>query len=155
MSNPLPHGVFDTLLRWLRVHTDQRLYIRAHPVVFWLCIGLTIEGLLGVFFRNLFLASPVTLSLPDWMETGFYAIYMSGAAACVIGQLRKKAWLDSAGMSLLGTAFVVQFASIVYVLHQYFFQGLFLLTIAIGCFMRSSFLAEYGYPTRAVVEDGA
>lgn len=129
---------------------QQNLYIRAHPVVFWLCIGITIQGFIGLVLPQLLLVSAVSQVLPNFLERAFFAVYMVGGALAVAAQLRGIAKLEAAGMSLLGTGFLVQFFCVVYLLHGYFWQGLFLLTLAVGAWQRSSFLAEYGYPIRTV-----
>jgi hypothetical protein len=142
--------VFDLF----RVSLQQRLYIRAHPVVFWLCIGLLIQGFIGLCLPFLLLQSAVSQALPNWLERVFYTVYMVGGGMSVAAQLRGTAKLEAAGMSLLGTAFVVQFSSVIYLLHGYFWQGLFLLFLSIGAYQRSRFLGLVGYPTRTVELDG-
>lgn len=138
------------MIRYPFTRAEQELYIRAHPVVFWLCIGLTIEGFLGLVFPHLFLASVVSQTLPPWMVRVFYGMYMLGGGLCVIAQLRARAKWEAGGMSLLSTVFLIQFLSIVVELHGYLWQGLFLLTLAIGCNQRSVFLTRFGYPVRTI-----
>lgn len=129
---------------------QQRLYIRAHPVVFWLCIGLVIVGFIGVVAPGLVSMSAAAQVLPDWLRTAFYASYTIGAGMSVVAQVRGIARLEAAGMMLLATGFLTQFASAAYLLHTSAFSGLFLLALAIGAFQRSRFLTEYGYPVRVV-----
>src|SRR4051812_14711608 len=95
--------------KYLGVTSDaQNLYIRAHPVVFWLSVGLAIEGFIGAFLPHLLLLSAVNQALPNWLERVFYLVYMIGGAGSVVGQLRCKAWLESAGMTLVATGTLVQ-----------------------------------------------
>lgn len=134
-------------------NSQQQLYIRAHPVVFWLCAGLAVEGVFGAFAPQLLVASVASQALPDWLERIFFGVYMIGGISAVIAQLRGLPKLEAAGMSLLATAFLVQFLSIIYLLHTYFWQGLFLLTLSIGAQQRSAFLVRFGYPMRVVHND--
>jgi hypothetical protein len=140
----LPKG----LIKYPFTTPAQNLYIRAHPVVFWLCVGLAVVGFVGAFLPFLLVASAVSQVLPEWLQRLFYGIYMLGAVFAVIAQLRAIPKLEAAGMSLLATGFLVQFLSVLYLLHAYFWQGLFLLTLAIGTEQRSIFLSQYGYPMR-------
>jgi hypothetical protein len=134
---------------------QQRLYIRAHPVVFWMCIGLSILGFVGVVAPELLVMSAASQVLPDWLRTAFYISYTIGATMSVVAQLRGIARLEAAGMMLLASGFLAQFASAAYLLHTSAVSGLFLLTLAIGAFQRSRFLTEYGYPVRVVNGDSA
>lgn len=135
--------------RRLGATDEQNLYIRAHAVVFWLCVGLVIEGFFGTFLPHLLLVSAVSQALPSWLERAFYATYMLGGGAAVVGQLRNIARLEAFGQALLAVALFVQFSAVVYLLHHYFVQGLFLLTWALGAQQRSTFVAQFGYPIRA------
>ncbi len=128
----------------------QRLYIRAHPVVFWLLWGVLVVGVCGVVAPDVLVVSPATQVLPDWLASCFYAVYGLGAGMSLYGQIRCSAKSEAAGMSLLATSFTVQYMATVYFLHHYWVTGLFILSLAIGCMQRSRFLAQFGYPTRKV-----
>lgn len=130
--------------------SQQRAYIRSHPVAFWLCVGLVIAGAIGLVAPGLIGQSAASMVLPTWLRTVFYIDYTLGAALSLAGLTRGKAGLEAAGMAMLATGFLVQFLSVAYLLHSSVFGGLFLLTLAIGCFQRSRFLAKNGYPPRMV-----
>lgn len=135
------------------ISPQQRLYIRAHPVVFWLCVGLVIVGFIGVVAPSLLVMSVASQVLPGWLRTLFYVDYTIGAVCSVIAQLRGIARVEAAGMMLLCTGFLTQFLSAAYLLHSSAISGIFLLTLAIGCFQRAHFLARFGYPTRVLEDD--
>lgn len=135
------------------VHPQQRLYIRAHPVVFWLCVGLCVVGTLGVVAPGLVTMSAASQVLPGWLRTIFYTTYALGGAMSVAAQVRGVARLEAAGMMLLSAGFLAQFGSAAYLLHSSAASGIFLLTLSIGAFQRSRFLMAYGYPARIVRDD--
>jgi hypothetical protein len=127
---------------------EQRRYIQAHPVVFWLCIGLVIVGSIGVVSPDLIGQSAASMVLPDWLKTSFYVVYTFGAFSALVGITRGRASMEAGGMMLLATGFLVQFLSAAYLLHSSALAGLFLLTLSIGCFRRGRFLAKHGYARR-------
>lgn len=129
---------------------QQRMYVRSHPVVFWLCIGIVIVGALGLVAPSLIGQSAASMALPPWLRTLFYADYTAGALLAVVGIARAKASLEASGMVLLSAGFLVQFLSLLYLLPSSAFAGSFLATLAIGCFLRGRFLAKHGYPPRTV-----
>src|SRR4051794_2807089 len=120
---------------------QQREYIRTHPIAFWLCAGLLIAGTIGLIAPDLIGQSAASQVLPAWLRTSFYATYAIGAALSLGGLMRGKPALEAAGMAMLGTGFLVQFLSAAYLLRSSIFAGMFLLTLSIGCFQRSRFLA--------------
>jgi uncharacterized membrane protein YhaH (DUF805 family) len=127
---------------------QQRNYVRAHPVVVWLCVGLVIVGSIGTIAPSLIGQSAASTVLPVWLRTAFYLVYTLGALGSLIGITRARARVEAAGMMLLATGFLVQFLSAAYLLHSSAIAGTFLLTLSIGCFQRSRFLGKYGYPPK-------
>jgi hypothetical protein len=136
------------------IERQQRLYIRAHPWVFWACLGFMFIAGIGLVAPSLLLTSPAASVLPGWLRAFFYAAYALGAGLSVLGQLRGLAKLEAAGMMLLATGFVVQMACGVYLLSGLYPLPKVLVSnstlgfFAVGSYLRARFLTEYGYPAR-------
>lgn len=125
---------------------QQRRYIAAHPVVFWLCVGLFAAGTISLADPDTIDQTSTSLVLPDWLRITFTLGYTVGAGACVIGLMRGIARLESAGMMLLGTSFIVDYAAIVHVRPSAWLAGLFIGFLAVGCLSRGFYLSRNGYP---------
>lgn len=132
----------------MRLITErQRTYVRSHPVVFRLCMGLFVTGLLGVLVPDSMAQSAVSAVLPAGIRTLFYLDYCLAAALCVLGQARGKAPLEAMGMGMLAFGFAAQEVAATALLGTPL-PGIFLVFLAWGAFERGLFLRAYGYPPR-------
>lgn len=120
----------------------RRAYRRAHPLTFWLALGVAVVGVVALVFPATVEQTATSAALPAWLRSLFDVIYAGGGAASAFGVHRARRDFEAAGLSLLAGALAAQFAAVVYVRPAGAPPATFILTLAIGCALRARHLTS-------------
>ncbi|HEY3435084.1 MAG TPA: hypothetical protein VGK41_05480 [Solirubrobacterales bacterium] len=123
----------------------QRAYLASHPLALLLSIGIAFNGYVNLIFPGLSESSAAVV-LPPLMLALFNLTWAVGGTLSTFGLVRGKAKVESAGMSLLASGLVTLFASILYLKPAAVLgSAAFLVTLAVGCFLRARHLSDHTY----------
>jgi hypothetical protein len=130
-------------MRFIPAH--QRSYLQSHPLAIWLSLGIAFTGCVNLILPDLS-ESSVALVLPPLLVMVFNLTWAAGGALSAIGLLRGKPKIEAAGMSLLASGLFSLFVSVFYVRPLAALSSApFVVTLAIGCFLRSRHLTCHAY----------
>lgn len=120
----------------------RQIYRHEHPLAIWFTAGIAFTGFLTLFFPDAVESSATYLALPEWLRYAFNICYFAGGTAACAGLVTARHPLEAAGMALLASALLTQYASIIYVRPPSIWAATFVLTLAIGCGRRAWVLAR-------------
>ena len=121
----------------------DRRYLYDHPLAAWVALGAFILGALISVSPALGEGSSGLAILPPVGVVLWGLAYFLGGAFSLYGIFRRSPRFESAGMSLLGTALVVSFLSVLIVRGSgAALSVVFILTLALGCLSRAWFITH-------------
>ena len=123
----------------------QREYIRSHPVVFCLSIGIALVGLVYLLLPSWTPESAISILLPEWLKLVWAATWFLGGLASTYGIARGVPRIEGGGMALLASGLYSNFVATIYVRPSAAGAAVFVFLLAIGCTLRAHYLATRGY----------
>lgn len=135
------------------VPASQHAYLASHPLALLLSIGIAFNGYVNFLFPGIS-ESSASIVLPPLMLALFNLTWAIGGTLATFGLIRGKPRIESAGMSLLASGLVTLFASILYLKPAAVLgSAAFLITLAVGCFLRARHLSNHTYVSLDIPTD--
>ncbi len=114
----------------------MKSYTKAYPFLFWFSIGICTTGVVSILFPHLSEQTATSIALSDTLELVFKLMWTIGGGMVTYSLIKCKSNVEAAGLVLIGTGILSYFLSIIYIRPENALNGVFLLFLAIGCFMR-------------------
>lgn len=125
----------------------------SHPFALLFAIGVAFQGALYLCAPGVFEASASAAALSPTILALFNASWLVGGALSVIGIIRGHRKPEAVGMSLLAGGFAAYYSIVAGAVPYGWLTGLFILFLAVGCFLRARHVAKTGYVTLEMRRD--
>lgn len=123
----------------------HRPYVRSHPIGLFVALGIAVGGFCGLFLPQVVRESAASLTLPEFVLTVFYAVWLVGGIAAFFGLLRGILRLQVAGMALISGGLLTYYVVIISIRGSAAVQAFFIAALGIGCGLHAWNLARCGY----------
>lgn len=113
--------------------TYKRFYRRQHPLAICLSLSIAIIGIATLLDPGVASSSATYAALPEWLRRAFNVTYALGGGLAFAGLIRVSHRTEAAGMAILASGLLVQWAAVMYVLPVTWVTASFILALAVGC----------------------